>query len=57
MFEFRCFIAQLLLQDMKTMAFGCILAYMTVFTVVEINAKRIVQLKISSARKPRQIVH
>lgn len=26
---------------MNTMAFGCILAYMTVFTVVEINAKSI----------------
>lgn len=37
MFEFRGFFAQLLLQDMNTMAFGCILAYM----VVEINAKSI----------------
>lgn len=33
--------AQLLLQDMNTMVFGCILAYMTVFTVVEINTKSI----------------
>lgn len=41
MFEFRGFFAQLLLQDMNTMAFGCILAYMTVSTVVEINAKSI----------------